>query len=43
MAKMVVKSANKALELLIAKRKLIGSMPYDVFTQQFTGTTSNRL
>ncbi len=35
MAKVVAKSANRALGLLIAKRKVIGGMSYDVFRQLY--------
>ncbi len=33
MAKVVAKSANRALGFLIAKSKVTGGMPYDVFIQ----------
>ena len=35
MAKVVVHSANRALELLIAKSKALGGMPYDIYTKLF--------
>ena len=35
MAKMVAQSATRALGLLIAKSKVTGGMPYDVFTQLY--------
>ncbi len=38
MAKVVAKSANRALGLLIAKNKVTGGMPYDVFTQLYNNT-----
>ncbi len=35
MAKVVAKSANRVLGLLIAKSKVTGGMTYDVFTQLY--------
>ncbi len=35
MAKVLAKSANRALGLLIAKSKVTGGMPYDIFTQLY--------
>ncbi len=35
MAKVVAKSTSRALGFLIAKNKVNGGMPYDVFTQRY--------